>query len=72
MASGLLTASFSLVVALSAAGMAGAVPPPPPNPSDSELDSSRSAARSKAGKVGELTNQLAQAEARLMDLRAEV
>ncbi|WP_436501947.1 NlpC/P60 family protein [Actinokineospora sp. HUAS TT18] len=55
-----------------ATGVAAAVPPPPPNPSDSELKTSRADAKAKAGKVGELTNQLAQAEARLMDLQADV
>ncbi|SFB57853.1 Cell wall-associated hydrolase, NlpC family [Amycolatopsis marina] len=53
-------------------GTAVAVPPPPPNPSDSELEASRNAANSKAGAVGQLTNQLAEAESRLSNLRAEV
>ncbi|EWC62448.1 NLP/P60 family protein [Actinokineospora spheciospongiae] len=63
------------VVALSsvsAVGTAVAVPPPPPNPSDSQLDAGRAEADRRAGKVGELTNQLAQAESRLMRLQAEV
>jgi len=69
---GLILASLVLVMLSAATGVAAAVPPPPPNPSDSELTTSRADAKSKAGKVGELTNQLAQAEARLMDLQADV
>ncbi|MFC4859000.1 NlpC/P60 family protein [Actinophytocola glycyrrhizae] len=54
------------------AGTAVAVPPPPPNPSDSELGASKADAREKATKVGRLTNQVAQAEAQLTQLQAEV
>ncbi len=61
-----------VLAALLGGGTAAAVPPPPPNPSDSELKVGRQAARSKAAKVGELTNELAQAESRLDELRAEV
>ncbi|HVW40172.1 MAG TPA: NlpC/P60 family protein [Amycolatopsis sp.] len=53
-------------------GTSAAVPPPPPNPSDSEINSSQSDANSKAGEVGQLTNQLAAAETRLSDLQADV
>ncbi|WP_116048200.1 NlpC/P60 family protein [Amycolatopsis palatopharyngis] len=53
-------------------GTAVAVPPPPPNPSDAELDASRRAANSKAGAVGQLTSQLAEAESRLSNLHADV
>lgn len=61
-----------LVVLLGATGPALAVPPPPPNPSDSELDASREEANSHAGRVGELTNQLAEAESRLTQLQGQV
>ncbi|HEX2134022.1 MAG TPA: hydrolase, partial [Actinophytocola sp.] len=64
-------ATVVLVLALGSQG-AVAVPPPPPNPSDAELDSSRETASSRATRVGELTNQVAQAEARLVALQAEV
>ncbi|MEU6641606.1 NlpC/P60 family protein [Saccharomonospora sp. NPDC046836] len=57
---------------LGTAGSGLAVPPPPPNPSDSELDASRRAANARAGEVGQLTNQLAEAESRLTALQAEV
>lgn len=63
----------SLVLTLSmGAGTAVAVPPPPPNPSDDQLGSSKADANAKATKVGQLTNQVAQAEAQLDQLQADV
>jgi cell wall-associated NlpC family hydrolase len=53
-------------------GIAVAVPPPPPNPSDTDLSGSRADAKAKAGKVGELTNRVADAESRLISLQAAV
>src|SRR5262245_22903734 len=49
-----------------------AVPPPPPKPSDQELQDSKADRDSKAGKVGELTGRLADAESKLVDLQAAV
>lgn len=69
---GLTVGSFALVVLFGAAGTGLAVPPPPPNPSDSELNSSKAAANEKAGEVGKLTNQLAQAEQKLSSLQDDV
>ncbi|RZS43262.1 cell wall-associated NlpC family hydrolase [Herbihabitans rhizosphaerae] len=71
-AQGLAAASFALAVVVTAAGTGMAVPPPPPNPSDAEIDRSREAANSQAGRVGALTNQLAQAESRLVALQSDV
>lgn len=68
----LVTGSVGLALVLGVTGTAAAVPPPPPNPSDSEIDASRSEARKRAGQVGQLTNELAQAEDRLAQLRDEV
>ncbi|WP_246477558.1 NlpC/P60 family protein [Actinokineospora xionganensis] len=68
----MVATSLSLVICMAVPPTAVAVPPPPPNPSDSELSAGRTEAKAKAGKVGELTNQLARAEARLMELQAEV
>ncbi len=68
----LVAAAFGLAALLGTAGTALAVPPPPPNPSDSEIDSGRAEANARAGEVGQLTNQLAEAEARLSDLQADV
>ncbi|HEV2779344.1 MAG TPA: NlpC/P60 family protein [Actinophytocola sp.] len=70
-AAGVVTASIALVLAI-APGTAAAVPPPPPNPSDSELKDSRADAKAKAGEVGTLTNRVAQAEAKLIELQADV
>ncbi|MPZ85289.1 MAG: hydrolase [Actinophytocola sp.] len=66
-----VAATVVLVVSLGA-GTAVAVPPPPPNPSDDQLDSTRAKANAQATQVGRLTNQVAQAEARLMELQADV
>jgi cell wall-associated NlpC family hydrolase len=70
-AAGVVAASVVLVLAIGPAG-AAAVPPPPPNPSDRELNDSRTEAREKAGEVGALTNRVAEAEAQLVELQAEV
>ncbi|GLZ36804.1 hydrolase [Actinokineospora sp. NBRC 105648] len=64
--------TLALVSVLGATTVAAAVPPPPPNPSDADLSKSRAAADEKAGQVGKLTNQLAEAESKLMTLQAEV
>jgi cell wall-associated NlpC family hydrolase len=61
-----------LAVVVAAPGNAVAVPPPPPNPSDNEISSSQAQANAKAGEVGQLTNQLAEAESRLSDLNDQV
>ncbi|MBW0091896.1 C40 family peptidase [Pseudonocardia sp. KRD-184] len=47
-------------------------PPPPPNPSDDQLGQSRQEVRDRAGEVGELTNRLAELDARTDDLQAEL
>ncbi len=67
----IVAASLLLVVSMGA-GTAVAVPPPPPNPSDDQLGGSKADANSKATKVGQLTNQVVQAEAQLAQLQADV
>jgi len=62
----------ALVALVGLAGPATAVPPPPPNPSDGQLQDSKAAASAKAAEVGRLTSQLADAEAKLMQLEADV
>ncbi|MCS7483283.1 NlpC/P60 family protein [Umezawaea endophytica] len=62
----------AVVVALAVAGPGLAAPPPPPNPGDSEISASRADADAKAARVGELTGQLTQAEARLQELTDDV
>lgn len=63
----------SLLLTLSVgAGTAVAVPPPPPNPSDGQLGASKADQNAKASKVGQLTNQVAQAQAQLDQLQDDV
>ncbi|KAA5834493.1 NlpC/P60 family protein [Saccharopolyspora hirsuta] len=68
------TAAIALLVAIGLAtpGVGAAVPPPPPNPSDAELQAGREKSQQVAGRVGELANRLAEAEAKLIDLQAQV
>jgi len=66
-----LVMSLVLVASLGV-GTAVAVPPPPPNPSDADLGAGRVNADAKAGRVGELTNQVAQAETTLLQLQADL
>jgi peptidoglycan DL-endopeptidase RipA len=67
-----VVAATLLLVVSTGAGTAVAVPPPPPNPSDSQLGGSKAEANAKATEVGQLTNQVAQAESQLVQLQAEV
>ncbi|PKV97063.1 cell wall-associated NlpC family hydrolase [Amycolatopsis echigonensis] len=69
---GLTVAAVALAALLGATGTGLAVPPPPPNPSDSAIDSAKGDASAKAGEVGRLTNQLAQAEQKLSALQDDV
>jgi cell wall-associated NlpC family hydrolase len=63
---------MAALLALSATPSAYAVPPPPPKPSDQEIQDSKTGRDAKAGRVGELTNQLAAAENKLVGLQAAV
>jgi cell wall-associated NlpC family hydrolase len=63
---------LAALLALTATPSAYAVPPPPPKPSDQEIQDSKANRDTKAGRVGELTNQLAAAETKLVDLQAAV
>jgi cell wall-associated NlpC family hydrolase len=69
---GLTVSTFVLVILFGAGGTGLAAPPPPPNPSDSDLNNSKNEATAKAGEVGRLTNQLAQAEQKLSQLQDDV
>ncbi|OXM69443.1 NlpC/P60 family protein [Amycolatopsis vastitatis] len=69
---GLSVSTLALVILFAAGGTGLAAPPPPPNPSDSEIDASKADANAKAGEVGRLTNQLAQAEQKLSQLQDDV
>ncbi|MGW5742931.1 NlpC/P60 family protein [Amycolatopsis sp. NPDC003861] len=69
---GLSVSALTLVILLGAGGTGLAAPPPPPNPSDSEIQAGKAEANAKAGEVGRLTNQLAQAEQKLTQLQDDV
>ena len=65
-----LTAVAAVVLVGPAAGVAA--PDPPPNPSDAEIQAGQAGSAQMADRVGELTSGLADAEARLFDLNAQV
>jgi cell wall-associated NlpC family hydrolase len=68
-----LVAGLLTVVALvGQPGIGQAVPPPPPNPSDDDLRSSQSHVNTTATRVGQLANQVAQADAALLTLQSQV
>ncbi len=69
---GLSVTTLTLVILLGAGGTGLAAPPPPPNPSDSDIQAGKADANAKAGEVGRLTNQLAQAEQQLSQLQDDV
>ncbi|WP_410579626.1 NlpC/P60 family protein [Amycolatopsis sp. lyj-108] len=69
---GMTIGALAAALLLGVTGTGLAVPPPPPNPSDSEINSSKAEANAKAGDVGRLTNQLAQAESKLAQLNDDV
>ncbi|WP_043716370.1 NlpC/P60 family protein [Kutzneria sp. 744] len=65
-------AGVVLAVLVGAAGPGSAGPPPPNNPSDTDISAGQDAVRDKAAKVGDLSNQLAAADAKLADLQDQV
>lgn len=69
---GLIAGTLAAAAMVGTCGTSAAVPPPPPNPSDAEIDAGNAQADAKAGQVGQLTNRLAAAEARLSNLESEV
>jgi len=64
--------ALAAVAALAFPAVAASVPPAPPNPGEDEIQSQRDLAADRAGRVGELTQRLAEAESRLDDLGARV
>lgn len=68
----LVVAALAALIPLAHPAVGGAVPPPPPNPSDEEIEAGRENARSTAGRVGELANRVAAADAELLALISEV
>ncbi|WP_336882815.1 NlpC/P60 family protein [Rhodococcus globerulus] len=53
-------------------GIAMAVPAPPPNPSDSQLQQAGSQVDQNLGRIGELINDVASADARLAEIASQV
>ena len=53
-------------------GIAMAVPPPPPNPSDTELQQADSRVDQTLGRIGDLINDVASANAQLAEIAAQV
>lgn len=68
----LIAALLAATAGLAAPGVGLTAPPPPGNPSDHQIDSGRADAQSTAGQVGQLANQLAEAESRLIGLTSRV
>jgi cell wall-associated NlpC family hydrolase len=67
-----VVAAVVLAVLVGVAAPGAALPPPPGNPSDTDISAGQDQVRDKAAKVGDLTNQLAAADARLSDLQDQV
>jgi peptidoglycan DL-endopeptidase RipA len=63
---------LAVALLLGAAGPGAALPPPPSNPSDSDISAGQAAVSRKAAQVGDLSNQLAAADAQLQDLQDQV
>ncbi|HKR48240.1 MAG TPA: NlpC/P60 family protein [Pseudonocardiaceae bacterium] len=68
----LVVASLTVLALVGQPALGHAVPPPPPNPSDDDLRSSQARADATASRVGQLANQVAQADAALLALQSEV
>ncbi len=68
----LVAASLTVLALVGQPAIGQAVPPPPPNPSDDDLRSGQNRADATAGRVGQLANQVAQADAALLALQSEV
>ncbi len=68
----LVAASLAMMALMGQPAIGHAAPPPPPNPSDDDLRSSQARANATATRVGQLANQVAQADAALLALHSEV
>lgn len=68
----LVAALLAMMALVAQPALGHAVPPPPPNPSDDDLRSSQGHVDATASRVGQLANQVAQADAALLALQAEV
>lgn len=67
----LVAALLTVLAVVGQPAIGQAVPPPPPNPSDDDLKSSQAHANSTATLVGQLANQVSQADAALLALQSQ-
>ncbi|MEO7196424.1 MAG: NlpC/P60 family protein [Pseudonocardiaceae bacterium] len=68
----LVPALLAVLALVAQPALAEALPPPPPNPSDDDLKSGQTHVNATATRVGQLANQVAQADAALMALQDQV
>ncbi|HEY6423201.1 MAG TPA: NlpC/P60 family protein [Pseudonocardiaceae bacterium] len=68
----LVVALLAVLTLVGQPAIGEAVPPPPPNPTDDDLKSGQAHADATAGLVGQLANQVSQADAALMALQSQV
>ena len=69
---GLVAAVLTVLTLVGQPGVGHALPPPPPDPSDDDLKSGQAHASATATLVGQLANQVAQADAALLALQSQV
>ncbi|HVE95939.1 MAG TPA: hydrolase, partial [Pseudonocardiaceae bacterium] len=67
-----VAATLAMMALVAQPAIGYAVPPPPPNPSDHDIRSGQARADATATRVGQLANQVAQADAALLALHSEV
>ena len=68
----LVPALLTVLALVGRPAMGEALPPPPPNPSDDDLKSGQAHVDATATRVGQLANQVAQADAALLALQSQV
>jgi peptidoglycan DL-endopeptidase RipA len=68
----LVPALLTVLALVGHPAMGEALPPPPPNPSDDDLKSGQAHVDTTATRVGQLANQVAQADAALLALQSQV
>ncbi|MGA9690149.1 MAG: hydrolase, partial [Pseudonocardiaceae bacterium] len=69
---GFVAVMLAVLALMGHPGIGQALPPPPPNPSDDDLKSSQGHVDATASRVGQLANQVAQADAALQASQSQV
>jgi peptidoglycan DL-endopeptidase RipA len=69
---GLVAVTLTMLALVGHPAVGLALPPPPPNPSDDDLKSSQGHVDATATRVGQLANQVAQADADLLASQSQV